>query len=241
MGQLHHRAITLTAEGSYEFRLQVKADDFSGGLTTTPVSYFFKYDRSQPSPPIITSPTHPELLFANNNSPVFKLAATDSLSGVTGYAVALDKLNYGDPGDAVTHWNGDVRYLGLDNGTYYLHAKAIDAAGNTGPVSHYGIRVDYNGGLVTEAYVKALPNPVRSDSARLEYELAASATEVMLEFMNSAGEVVKRVDGPREIGKNHYLWDVSGLSNGTYLFRVKAKSAEDGKLYVVTKKISVLR
>jgi hypothetical protein len=239
-GQTHLLTIALPQEGQYTLGLTVTADAFSGGLTSTSQPYVFYYDGSAPSQVSISSPTHPALLFTNNNSPVFKLSASDSMSGISGYATVLDKAATGEPGNVVNNGE-DIRFSRLDNGTYYLHARAIDLAGNTGPASHYGIRIDFNGALLSQDYVKALPNPVRSDSARLEYELAAPATEVYLEFMNSQGELLKTVDGSRIVGKNYYNWDVSGLANGVYLFRVKAKSSEDGKAYSVVRKVAVIR
>jgi hypothetical protein len=239
-GQTHSLVIPLPQEGQYTFGLTVTADAFSGGLTATSAPYTFNYDGTPPGQVNISSPTHPPLLFTNNNSPVFKLSATDSLSGVSGYATVLDKAATGEPGNVVNNGE-DIRFTRLDNGTYYLHARAIDMAGNTGPVSHYGIRIDFNGALLAQDYVKALPNPVRGNIARLEYELAAPATEVYLEFMNSQGELLKTVDGSRIVGKNYYNWDVSGLANGVYLFRVKAKSSEDGKAFSVIRKVAVIR
>jgi hypothetical protein len=241
VGMVHSRSITLTAEGQYHIALQAQADQFSGGLTTTVVAYNFSFDKTPPSGVVITSPTHPELLFANNNSPVFDFAATDAMSGVSGYAVSLDKLAVGDPGAAINVWGNEKRYLNLENGTYYVHARAVDAAGNTGPVNQYGIRIDFSGDLLGDPYVKALPNPVRLNEAKIEYQLAAAASEVTLEFMNGQGEIVLRVDGNKAIGKNYYAWDVSRLANGIYFCRIKAKSTEDGKSYSVTKKIAIIR
>jgi hypothetical protein len=239
-GQFHPLIINLPQEGQYTFGLTVTADAFSGGLTATSIPYEFNYDSTPPGQVNISSPTHPPLLFTNNNSPVFKLSAIDAMSGISGYATVLDKAATGEPG-IVVNSGPDIRFSRLDNGTYYLHARAIDLAGNTGPVSHYGIRIDFNGALLAQDYVKALPNPVRSDTAHLEYELAAPATEVYLEFMNSQGELLKTVDGSRIVGKNYYNWDVSGLANGVYLFRVKAKSSEDGKAFSVVRKVAVIR
>lgn len=243
VGQLHSSTIPLLAEGSYQLNLTVTADAFSGGQTATAVPYYFKHDRTAPGPTSISSPTHPELLFANNRLPVFILNAQDSVSGVSGYAAVLDKLGTGDPGLAITHFGAvpETKFSVQDNGTYYLHARAIDFAGNTGPVSHYGIRVDFSGALISEAYVKALPNPVRTNTAKLEYELAAPATEVILEFTSGNGDIVRSAEGGRTVGRNVQVWDVGDLPNGTYFFRVKAKSAEDGKAYLVNKKVALLR
>lgn len=240
VGQAHPLSLSLPAEGSYTLDLQVTGDSTSGGLTASAQTYSFGYDASPPGATQIDSPTHPQLLFANNRNPVFRLQASDAVSGVSGYAAVLDKAPSGDPGARVNA-SAELRYSGLDNGTWYLHARAIDKAGNLGPVSDYGIRIDFNGDLVTADHVKALPNPVRSDQAVLEYELAAPATEVTLEFLNSQGELMKSVDGGRSVGKNRYLWDVSGLANGVYLFRVKARSAEDAKTYSALRKVAVIR
>lgn len=240
VGQAHALSLPLPVEGAYTFDFRVTGDAASGGRTASAQTYSFGYDASAPGQVEITSPTHPPLLFTNNRNPVFNLTALDAVSGVSGYATVLDKAPTGDPGTAINAGN-QLRLANLDNGTWYLHARAIDLAGNAGPVSHYGIRVDFNGALLSADYVKALPNPVRSDTAKLEYELAAPATEVTLEFLNSQGELLKTVEGGRTVGKNYYAWNLGGLANGVYLFRVKARSAEDGKWTTVVRKVAVIR
>lgn len=239
-GQAHALLLPLPAEGAYQLDLLVSGDAASGGLTASAQTYSFGYDASPPGQVAISSATHPPLLFANNRNPVFQLSAGDTVSGVSGYAAVLDKAPTGDPGSAVNA-GSELRYGPIDNGTWYLHARAIDRAGNAGPISHYGIRVDFNGELIAPDYVKALPNPVRTDQALLEYELAAPAIELSLEFLNSQGELLLKADGPSAVGKNHYTWNVAGLANGVYLFRVRARSAEDGKTYSVVRKVAVIR
>jgi hypothetical protein len=239
-GQAHPLSVPLPAEGLYSLDLEVRGDIHSGALSAAAQAYSFGYDATPPSMVQISSPTHPPLLFTNNRNPVFTLAASDAHSGVSGYATVLDKAPTGDPGTVVNS-GPDLRLSDIDNGTWYLHARAIDHAGNAGPVTHYGIRVDFNGELITPDFVKALPNPVRSGQARLEYELAAPAVDVTLEFLNSQGELLHSVPGSKSVGKNYYHWDLGSLANGVYLFRVKARSAEDGKNYSVVRKVAVIR
>ncbi len=239
-GKTQRLSLQLPQQGAYTLDLTTRGDDFSGGLSASAQTYAFLYDGSAPSETHISSPTHPQLIFANNRNPVFELSATDPISGVAGYAVALDKAPLGDPG--VLPKSGSTYKPGaVDNGTWYLHARAIDAAGNTGAVSHYGIRVDYNGDLVTAEHVKALPNPVSGDEAVLEYELAAPAVEVSLELLAPDGSSLRSEPGPKDVGRNQVRWDVRPLANGVYFFRVKARSAEDGRTYSVIKKVAVLR
>jgi hypothetical protein len=239
-GQAHALSVPLPAEGLYTLDLEVRGDLHSGALSAAAQAYSFGYDATPPSMVDIGSPTHPPLLFTNNRNPVFTLSAGDAHSGVSGYAAVLDKAPTGDPGTVVNS-GPDLRMANVDNGTWYLHARAIDKAGNAGPVTHYGIRVDFNGELITPDFVKALPNPVRGDQARLEYELAAPALDVTLEFLNSQGELLHSVQGSKTVGKNYYHWDLGSLANGVYLFRVKARSAEDGKNYSVVRKVAVIR
>jgi hypothetical protein len=239
-GKAHSLVLELPGEGSYSLDLQVRGDEPSGSLTASARTYEFGYDATPPGQTSIHSPTHPELLFSNNRNPVFNLSATDALSGLSGFAAVLDRASTGDPGDRVNA-GSELRYSALDNGTWYLHARAIDLAGNLGPVTHYGIRIDYNGDLLSLEHVKVLPNPVRGDTARLVYELAAPATEVKLEFRNSQGELLKSMDGGRAVGANEVRWDVSSLANGVYFFSVSARSADDGRRFKVTRKLAVLR
>ena len=195
----HNFSVSLPQEGYYSLSLTVQGDATSGGRTTSAQAYTFGYDATPPGVVTITSPTHPAMLFTNNRNPVFHLDATDAMSGISGYAAVLDKAPSSDPGGAVNN-GADLRFANLDNGTWYLHARAVDMAGNTGVVSNYGIRIDFNGDLLSLGYVKALPNPVRGDTARLEYELAAPATQVDLELRNSQGELLGTQSGPLAVG-----------------------------------------
>lgn len=239
-GSVHSASFALPQEGLYTADLVVTGDAFSGARTRSAQTYAFGYDASAPGQTDVVSATHPPLLFTNNRNPVFQLSAIDAVSGVSGYAAVLDKAPTGDPGTTVNAGE-QLRFANIDNGTWYLHARAIDMAGNAGPVTHYGIRVDFNGELLSPDYVKALPNPVRTDQAKLEYELAAPATDVTLEFLNGQGELLKTADGGRTVGKNYYYWDLGSLANGVYLFRVKARSAEDGRWTTVVRKVAVIR
>jgi hypothetical protein len=162
-------------------------------------------------------------------------------SGIAGYSTSFSQYKDDVPDGVLNVIGSEVRYADLANGTYYLHAQAVDQAGNKGPVEEYGIKVDFTGELLSEAFVKAVPNPVRTDTAHIEYELAARTTDVRLEFINSKGDQVHSVSGTRQVGKNYYEWNVSGLANGVYFLKITAKALDDGKTHTAIKKVAVLR
>ncbi|MBF8280779.1 MAG: hypothetical protein HW383_552 [Candidatus Magasanikbacteria bacterium] len=97
------------------------------------------FDGSKPAVPSgiainpINNPT-------NNNKPTFSWSAsTDSGSGVAGYEVRVDSINYTNIGN-VTQYSPSA----LTDGTHIFQVRALDGAGNTSDNGQYVIVIDTN-------------------------------------------------------------------------------------------------
>jgi len=105
-------------------------------------------DTALPQPPVINSLTHKNnSTYYDNNIPIFNLTSASDDSGILGYYYLVDNnentksdvaslftrentFSFGSSGNAVS--NATINKIGMPDGTWYLHAIAIDNAGNLG-------------------------------------------------------------------------------------------------------------
>ena len=105
---------------------------------------------------------------------------------------------------------------------YLDPTRIVGTAGETGPLGDGQLRT-----------LGAAPNPVGGRTA-LRYELA-SASDVTVEVFDVLGRLVGRVEaGPQAAGVQQVAFDVSALSPGAYVYRVRTAggAAAAGQLLV---------
>ena len=233
-------------DGIHHFRIAAQGEALEyvvGGQTT----FTIRKDTVPPDTAVITSPTHPANEESENNSPQFVISASDSMSatimvsGVAGYRYALD-ANYGTQPSASATFsqNGLVSFSGLANGSWWLHARAVDVAGNMGQAGHYPVRVKFTGLPLEESRVHAVPHPIRGNSAVIRYDLASPAMTVTFEFLDSVGRSLGKLAGTAAAGRNEVTWDTTALANGIYYAKIKVRR-RDGKEDTVIKKLAIVR
>ena len=100
-------------------------------------------DSGSPTAPTAASFTHPESGVPNNSANAsFSFAANDGVSGVSGYSYTFDQSAATVP-DAVLEGAGtSVSFPVASDGIWFLHVRAVDAAGNWGSTTHVGITSD---------------------------------------------------------------------------------------------------
>ncbi len=95
-------------------------------------------DTTPPSTPTISSSTHPENIWSNNDDPVFTWPAVSDMSPITYYYEwdhsSTTNPTSGSPSIAVL----SKSYSNQAEGTWYFHVRAKDGAGNWGSTDHYG-------------------------------------------------------------------------------------------------------
>ncbi len=81
----------------------------------------------------------------NGSRPVvFKWRADDE-SGIAGYAAVLDRAKDTLPAEKITTADASLKMPGgLAEGTWYLHVRARDRAGNWGPTAHWRFKVRHH-------------------------------------------------------------------------------------------------
>lgn len=127
--------------------------DYSRGdasLDSGTSSYaYFTVDGTAPSTPSVSSSTHPNTsAWYPSRSVSASWSASDNLTGVSAYAVAFDQSATTTPTSTTTATSGT--FSATSDGTWYLHVRARDAAGNWGGTAHYRIQIDSAGpGAVT--------------------------------------------------------------------------------------------
>ena len=172
---------------------------FSDGIIT---------DFHGPDAPVISSPTHTENDWENDNSPIFNWTEPDDNgynSGIRGYSYVLDtnpdtipdEIPEGDPQNLSAVRS--ATYTNIIDGTLYFHVRAQDNAENWGATDHYKIMVDTSPPTVpiitnplilsnsTTITINFIPS-VDYESGVQEYELVANDSDgntINKTFVNS--------------------------------------------------------
>lgn len=133
--------------GSYYFH--VRALDNAGNWGSTDHFGPVKIDDTAPSAPTISSSTHTENVWSNNNEPSFSWNEPSDTSGIAEYRYAFDHSPSTTP---TTSWGvATITFAGIADGSdWYMHVRAQDGAGNLGGTDHYGsVKIDTTIGTPT--------------------------------------------------------------------------------------------
>ncbi|MGW3658825.1 DNRLRE domain-containing protein, partial [Streptomyces sp. NPDC005151] len=125
--------------GSYKWRARASDGTDTGAWSAWQT---FTVDTTAPTAPTITSSSHPvAATWYTASSFSGSLAATD-VSGIAGYAVKIDQNATTSPGTTVTQTATALARTGLVDGTWYVHAAAVDKAGLWSAARHFSLQVD---------------------------------------------------------------------------------------------------
>jgi hypothetical protein len=193
-----------------------------------------------PSAPAISSSTHPDPeRYFDSSQARFHFDAAPDLDGIDHFVSLLDQSPGSIPTTQSQASGADVEYGGLDTGTYYLHARSVDKAGDLGAVAHFKIGVTAAFG---QSNTYNYPNPSRDGNTTIRFALAAPASVTLKVFDETGRLVWNRELGAGETiaGVNSVLWDGHNdrgqeVGNGGYILQVST----GGK--TVTKKIAIVR
>ncbi|NQT73717.1 MAG: M23 family metallopeptidase, partial [Chloroflexi bacterium] len=127
-------------EGSHTFNVRCLDDDgaYSSWATRT-----FTVDTVLPPVPIISSSTHTEGVWSNNDDPSFSWIEPSDASGIIGYSYYFDQNSSTIPNTTSEGTSKSKGYSNAIDGTWYFHVRAKDGAGNWGSPDHYGpVKID---------------------------------------------------------------------------------------------------
>ncbi|GGN40011.1 hypothetical protein GCM10011578_087130 [Streptomyces fuscichromogenes] len=128
---------TVTADGTWY--LHVRAKDRAANWSATAAHFAFQVDAGLALRPVITSAGHPDQSAAYRTTTL--TAAWTTSATAAGYSLTVDS-SAGTVPDTVTD-STSASYSGTKGeGTWYLHVRAVDAAGTWGPAAHYRFTVD---------------------------------------------------------------------------------------------------
>jgi hypothetical protein len=179
-----------------------------------------------------------------DESPTMNIEITDTLSGVNiagdlGHNISLtlddekviltDLFNYYND----NYTSGSINYQPglLTEGIHNLTLKAWDNSNNSSEISTEFTVVA--GDDLVLGSVLNYPNPF-SNSTKFTF-LTNQECKASIKIYTVSGRLIKKIDDIfAENGFNHVFWDGSDedgdpLANGVYLYKISAKSQQDGK------------
>ncbi|MEU2283568.1 DNRLRE domain-containing protein [Streptomyces sp. NPDC013178] len=139
----------------------------AAGLWSATRHFTFHVDTTLPGAPAVTSSTHPlaSAVYASRTADFSWTPPTDN-SGVAGYAVSVDQSASTVPATTGTVQTGTTfRAAVASDGTWYLHVRAKDKAGNwSATAAHFAFQVD--AGLALRPTITSTSHPDQSGAYR---------------------------------------------------------------------------
>jgi len=191
--------------------------------------------------PVISSSTHPDQRqwYGSTNASLSWAPPAD-LDPITQYLTVFDQKlgTFPQAGQGLVSGTG-VEYASLASGTYYLHVRAVDAAGRLGDTGTFKVGVT---AALSRENVYNYPNPSRDGNTTIRFPLVDPAP-VQIKIYDETGQLVWTRDlsaGDTIAGVNQVLWDGhngngQAVGNGGYIFTLTSGS------FSVTKKIAIVR
>ncbi|MHA2347082.1 MAG: hypothetical protein ACXACP_10210 [Candidatus Hodarchaeales archaeon] len=107
-----------------------------------PVTQFSLAIDTQSDSVNITSSSHPmESLLYENQTVVFNWLEPSSTSPIAGYSYVFDQVTSTQSDATLETIEHTITYSNISEGIWYFHLRAVDEAGNVGPVDHYTIKI----------------------------------------------------------------------------------------------------
>jgi len=167
------RSYTDLTDGTWYFHVKARNGP---GLWGDTAHYRVNIDTSEPGPPVVNSPTHPDQsTWYNNNDPSFNWSASD-ISGILGYSYLLDQ-NLGTIPDDISEGTGtSTSYTDVPDGTWYFHVKARNGSGLWGPTAHYRVNIRISPAFANYRITSTVSSARTIDPLRLIIELVDAVT-----------------------------------------------------------------
>jgi hypothetical protein len=139
-------------EGAYHWQARLTDGKYRGPWAAYYDGPAFRLDRTPPSTVVISSTTYPdESQTYNKVIAHFSWSAATDNGALQGYQTGIDRKADGVPIGAIS----DIRHADLGplaNGNLYFHVRAVDWAGNKGPIATYTVHIDNTAPLIEHAF-----------------------------------------------------------------------------------------
>ncbi|WP_159002221.1 DNRLRE domain-containing protein [Streptomyces sp. NRRL B-3229] len=129
---------TVSADGTYY--AHVRAKDKAGNWSANAAQFKFTVDTTLPAVPTVGSDTHPDQSAAYPSGD-FHATWSAPTGGATAYSLLVDGSATTVP-DTTADTTGTEYRVTKGDGTWYLHIRAKDSAGNWGATAHFRFVVD---------------------------------------------------------------------------------------------------
>jgi hypothetical protein len=128
------------SDGTRYFHVRAVDNAGNGG---SPDHYQVKIDATSPGSPTISSSTHPnEGTTYSSGSISFSWTVPSDTSGIDGYSYVFNETSGTIPNTSIDTFGTSHSETVSSSGTYYLHVRAIDNAGNAGSTDHFQVVID---------------------------------------------------------------------------------------------------
>jgi len=122
--------------------VHVRAVDAAGNAGPDVAIGPFPIDAAGPLAPVVTSLDHASNVWSPSRTATFSWTTPADATPITGYSVSFDASATADPDTIVDTVLAAWTQSGIADGEWWLHVRAVDAAGNWGATTHYRVRVD---------------------------------------------------------------------------------------------------
>jgi hypothetical protein len=211
------------SDGTWWFHVRTidNAGNASGDTAYGP----FVIDGTGPDAPVITSPDHDQTTWSTNRTATFAWTTTNGAGGpadAVGYSVVFDQAQNTDPDATIETTAPAWVQQNIADGSWWLHVRAVDSAGNWGATGSYRVLVDATGPVA----------PTIMSSTHPDQNAVYEATDASFSWTDSddsgiAGYSVvfdqtQSTVPPTTNGGMATTYDATNLDYGTWYLHVRA-------------------
>ncbi|MDQ2743646.1 MAG: L,D-transpeptidase family protein [Chloroflexota bacterium] len=179
------------ADGSYHWQARLH-----NGTGVSPWMVYHGVIRVDTRPPTIAnlaSPTDPNSGQTYHQSTLhFTWQGNDAGSGVDGYSYRLDTDPRAEARAELRTRTPDITLTGLNTGTYYFHARALDHAGNWGQTSTFPVHIDVTPPGLANVRFNAFQFDPQFNPLKVSFHVTRAAKEVRVGvYRQGSGTLVR--------------------------------------------------
>jgi lipoprotein-anchoring transpeptidase ErfK/SrfK len=196
-------------DGEYHWQMRLHSNNGVSPWVqqATPVNV----DTRAPVVSTLTSSTDPNPAKTYHTSTAqFSWQASDGGSGVAGYSYRLDSAPRGNALAELRTTQPSVTLSGLTSGTWYMHVRALDHAGNWGPSRTYPIRIDVTPPGLAHVHFSQFQFDPQFDSLSVSFAVTRAATSVHVGLYRQTDDGLVRLyklDGLSKGAKTTVTWN----------------------------------
>ncbi|MFF0484863.1 DNRLRE domain-containing protein [Streptomyces sp. NPDC004435] len=189
-----------TVAGNGTWYLHLRARDKAGNWGTSAAHFKFAVDTTLPPTPTITSSSHADQSNAYANGS-FTANWTAPAADTAGFSLTVDS-SAGTTPDTTVDTTGTSHAVTMSDGTWYLHLRAVDNAGNWGAPTHFRFTVDTTAPMAPQVGSADFPQDTWVDGPGNAgtFTIAPSGSDVSVVRYRIDDEIGNEGDEERTLG-----------------------------------------